>query len=378
MYRKYQPQQLFTGKEMLENGEVLICHENGTVEAIVKAADAGDGVQPVDGILSPGFINAHCHIELSHLKGAIDKHTGLVGFVQQVIRHRGSHAPELIEESMNDAAVKMYESGIVAVADICNTVNSIPLKQHSPLHWHNFIEIAGFVDAGANARFEEGRLVQEAFFKNNLKATITPHAPYSVSKTLFKLIETVADKKVVSVHNQEAAAENELYQYKAGDFLKLYQALGIDIGSFEATGKTSLQSWLPYFNREQPVIAVHNSFISGDDLQFASQRPVYYCICINANLYIENAVPPIDLLVRHNSKMLIGTDSLASNDELDMMAEINRIHQHFPAIPMATLLQWATCNGAEALGIQDKFGSFEKGKDPGMLLISNGRSTRLY
>jgi cytosine/adenosine deaminase-related metal-dependent hydrolase len=374
---KYQPQQLFTGTSLLSGGEVLICAGDGTIKDIINEADAGEGIQALEGILCPGLVNAHCHLELSHLVGKIPKKQGLVNFVGEVIKHRSGYELEEMQAAMQQEADSMYQQGIVAVGDICNTAYSIPIKKNSPIHWHNFIEIAGFVDGAAEKRFQEGRLLRDAFFNNNLIAGISPHAPYSVSGTLFQLINIDAEKKLISIHNQEAAAENELYLRRSGDFLRLYQELGIDIGAFKATGKTSLQSWLPLFNKKQSIISVHNSFTDSEDLAFAAGRDIYYCFCVLANLYIENTVPSLGQFLSQPSKLLIGTDSLASNDQLDMMTEINTIRQHFPAIPLETILQWATLNGAEALGISERFGSFDKGKSPGLVLIKEGKSVRL-
>jgi cytosine/adenosine deaminase-related metal-dependent hydrolase len=374
LYRKYHPQQLFNGYEMLSAGQVLICKSNGAIADIVRYEQAGDDIQELDGLLCPGFINAHCHIELSHLKGVIKKHTGLVAFVQQVMKQRLQYSDDQIQEAMHEAAANLFENGVVAVADICNAANSISLKKTNPIYWHNFVEVSGFVDAGAQKRFDDGKAILDQFLKNDMPATLTPHAPYSVSKKLFQLINDFTEGQLISIHNQEAAAENELYQQKSGDFLKLYQQLGIDIGDFNPTSKSSLQSWVPWFDREQRLVSVHNSFISTADMQFATSRDIHYCICINANLYIENVVPPIDKLLEQGAKLLIGTDSLASNESLDMMTEINTIQQHFPQIPLPIILRWATSNAAEVLGIQSKFGSFDSGKQPGLVLIREGKS----
>ncbi len=339
------------------------------MQDIVAATEAGENVQELDGWLCPGFVNAHCHIELSHLRGKIAKHTGLPGFVEQVINGRTAEL-DTIEDAMEAAASELYESGTVAVGDICNTTHSIRLKLNSPLYWHNFIEVSGFVDANARVRLGTSQAVLDVFkaagFENN--SSLSPHAPYSVSRTLFQLINERTEGKIISIHNQETAAENELYESGTGGFLALYDQLGIDISEFKPTGASSLQSWIAAFNNHQQIISVHNTFTSEADLD-AAKNIGFFCICINANEYIEKTIPPLLLLQQAERMMVVGTDSYASNDSLNVWNELQTIRKHFPTIPLEILLQWATSNGAAALNISDRFGSFEKGKKPGLVLI---------
>lgn len=235
---------------MLPAQNVLITKSDGTIEAIVSTAEAGDDIETLDGILSPGFINAHCHIELSHFKGMIPEKTGLVNFVQQVMSRRNEKSEEEKQSAMQAAVEELYQSGTVAVGDICNTTESLFIKKSSPIYWHNFIEVSGFVDAAAQKRlevaeeiFRQFRANQQLITSNQQPATLSPHAPYSVSKTLFELINGKTVGEIITIHNQETAAEDELYKTKSGDFLQLYKNFGIDIDSFQPTAKPSLQSW---------------------------------------------------------------------------------------------------------------------------------------
>lgn len=381
---------------MLAPGMVLVTEADGTITGIENEKDAGDDVKMLEGIICPGFINAHCHIELSHLKGIIAEESGLVNFVQQVMTSRTAKSQDEKMEAMQKAEWELYNSGTVAVGDICNGTDSLELKKSSPLYWHNFIELSGFADAAAEKRLAAAEEILQQFTANGkletgCQTTFCPHAPYSVSKKLFRLLNGITTQQIISIHNQEAAAENELYKTKSGDFLNLYKNLRIDIVDFLATGKTSLQSWLPYFTNSQKIISVHNTFTSKEDLEWVKSQilkvnnvkpndlsainhqlsaiNINFCICINANLYIENTLPPIELLIKNNCNIVMGTDSYASNRQLNMMEEIKTIKKNFPLIPLSTILQWATFNGALALGIEDKFGSFKKGKKPGLVLI---------
>jgi len=364
---------------MLSAPTVLITDGSGVIIDLVNIEEAGDGIEEFKGIISPGFVNAHCHLELSHLKGRIPENTGLVEFVQQVMNNR-SKGNEQQLEAMEQADSKMYHSGIVAVGDICNSTDSIAVKKSSKILWHNFIEVSGFVGETANARLEAMKLVSDQF-KNELPfqpKTLSPHAPYSVSKKLFHLLNEQTEAQLITIHNQESAAEDELYLAKQGGFLDLYNNFEIDISSFEPTGKSSVQSWLPYFNKQQSILSVHNTYTSESDIDFLIKYSekhsslFSYCICINANNYIEQKNPPIEMLINSDCNVVIGTDSLASNHQLNILEELKTIQlSNNPIFPLSTLLKWATINGAKALQLDSLVGSFEKGKKPGVVLIEN-------
>ncbi len=380
-YKKFSATQLFDGYNFLPTSTVLITSAKGEIIDTVTSEDAGDGVQYLQGILTPGLVNCHCHLELSHLKNTIPQKTGLVNFVQHVMSNRAASNEEKLA-AMQSAENELYKTGIVAVGDICNTADTIPIKQHSKIHWHNFIEVSGFVEGAAQRRLQEMMDVASKLPIDNCQLTIVPHAPYSVSKKLFELLNTLPNNNLISIHNQESEEENKLYKNKTGNFLELYKNFGIDISSFTASGKSSLQTWLPYFTNNQRIILVHNTFTSEEDLNFQIAHcplPIVYCLCPNANLYIENALPPVDLLVENNCTIVLGTDSLASNTQLNMLEEIKTIQQYYPKIELQTLLQWATSNGAAALQMKEKLGSFEKGKQPGIVLIEEnlGESKRV-
>jgi len=380
-YRKIKGTQIFTGNHFAKENSVLIVEEDGTIETIINESEAGENIEKVSGILSPGFINAHCHIELSHLKNKIPQHIGLVNFVQQVMMNRNASVEEK-EEAMQNAEKELYESGTVAVGDICNTTDSISLKSNSNMYWHNFIEVSGFVNANAQKRFDEAsdilrqfRLLNanEYYKPNNKQQTLVPHAPYSVSTSLFKILNENSKDAIISIHNQECEAEDKLFMQKNGKFLSLYKNFGIDIQSFAETRKSSLQSWLPLLTNNQKIISVHNTFTQKEDIVFAHQfynkEQFFLCLCPNANLYIENTLPQIEMFIEQNCNIVLGTDSYAGNWTLNIFEEIKTIRSHFPTIALETILQWATINGAKALEIDNLFGSFEKGKKPGVVLI---------
>lgn len=363
---------LFNGRQFLGAGKVLVLDQQGTVLDILNLADAGEGVQLLDGMLCPGFVNTHCHLELSHMQGVIPEKTGLPTFLTTVMTQRGTFAVDPTT-AMEAAATAMWQEGIAAVGDICNTTTTLPLKQNSPLYYHSFIECMGFIPAAAPQRLAQSQEIYQQFRALNgprHNSSLVPHAPYSVSAALFELLAGLQDNAPLSIHNQECAAENELYRHKTGAFLDFYQRFGMDISGFTAPQTNSLQACLPYL-ANSPLLLVHNTFSDAADIQAALQRalPVYWCLCPLANLYIEGRLPDIMLLRRMGATLTLGTDSLASNHLLSIWAEIQVIQAQFPEIPLAELLQWATLNGARALDIEGRYGSFEKGKQPGVVVI---------
>ena len=376
--RKFQADQLFDGKKLLTD-HVLITEADGTIVDLQPTEAAGEHIEQLEGILTPGLINAHCHLELSHLKDVIPPHTGLIEFLCSVVTKRGFD-PEVIQEKIQLAEKEMFENGIVAVGDIGNTDDTALVKSKSQIRWQNFTEVLSFTDEKAtDALAHFGSVAQT--LKETLgpphRTALVPHAPYSISPRSFELINEATAGEVISMHNQEHPAEDHLYQTGDSEYLRLFKIFGIDQSPFPITGKTSLRSVLPYFNKQQTIFLVHNTSTTESDVIWAeeyakkNELKLIWCLCINANLYIENKVPPIEILMRNNCRIVLGTDSYSSNWQLSIVREMKSIRDEFPAIPLETILQWATSSGAAALRWSDQLGTFEKGKQPGIVLLSN-------
>ncbi|WP_353195821.1 amidohydrolase family protein [Parapedobacter defluvii] len=364
----------------IKNGVVEIGN-NGIIEGIYPPDHpnlSGQQINRKKGIIVPGFVNTHCHLELSHMAGVIPQHTGLVSFLQQVIAMRNADE-ERIQQAMEAADQELYENGIVAVGDHANTGISASVKARSKMYYHTFVEVLGFEPEVASQKLMEARAIACLFQKD--AASITAHAPYSVSKELFRLLneDAVISNMPLSVHNQESEEENRLFRYKTGQFLDFYRAIGKDISGFKAQARNSLQTVMSYLSRDTPVLLVHNTYTSSKDIFFIErqERNVFWCFCPNANLYIEGVLPKMKNFVTYRHKITLGTDSLASNDRLCILAELKTIHKYFPEIPFDETIKWGTINGAQFLGIAEKYGSLETGKTPGLNLLTSTDGLRI-
>ncbi len=354
----------------IKNGIVTV-DDSGKIISVSTHALPDVEVEQISGIICPGFVNTHCHLELSHLKDLTPRQTGLVEFIKLVQQLRGS-GEDAIAEAAYAADEQMYTNGLVAVGDISNSGNSAEVKKQSKLYYHTFVELFSFLPERAEEAFANALELQKQF--KPLATSITPHAPYSVSKDLFRLIKNYSDanENLLSIHNQECEDENKFYRYKLGAFNDLYKSFGIDISYFKPQARNSIQSVLPLLSNRQNILMVHNTCTNLKDIYFVKRfdRKINWCFCPSANLYIEGRLPKIDLFVDEGFNITLGTDSLASNDKLCILSEMRVLQQHFPALSIGTLLEWATINGARFLGIDDEIGTLEVGKAPGLNLIT--------
>jgi cytosine/adenosine deaminase-related metal-dependent hydrolase len=357
----------------VKNGIVTV-DEYGKIISITNDTappPEGSSLETLSGIIVPGFINTHCHTELSHMKDKITSGGGLISFIKDILSFRAADQGEMLAAA-EAADNEMYDNGIVAVGDISNNSLTASLKRKSKLYYHTFIEILGFLPDNANELFDKALATAEDF--KPLSVSITAHAPYSVSKELFKLIKQHSDSgtNLLSIHNQECEDENKFYRYKMGGFIDLYKHLGVDIGYFRPQARNSLQSIVPLLTNRQKVLLVHNTCTNLKDIYFIKRfdRKINWCFCPNANIYIEKRLPKIELFINQGLNITLGTDSLASNSKLCILSEMRTIQEHFPALSIDTLLRWGTINGAQFLGIDDVKGTIEAGKTPGLNLLT--------
>ena len=358
----------------IENGIVVIA-DDGKIEAVEPAGKyKADELEKFDGVICPGFINTHCHLELSHMKGVIEEGTGLIDFITKVITLR-DFPQEAVEEAIVQAEKEMVNNGIVAVGDISNGTDSFFQKSKGNLRYHTFVECFDFLNEEMTAAtIDKAKEVFDAVPKvKGHSKSLTPHAPYSCSR---KLIRDLAEfglesKDLISIHNQETLPENEFIRDKRGEFVQFYNNLGIDIDQFHPELESSVHYALKNMKYGNRVLFVHNTQSKLEDIQYAQNYidDLHWAFCPNANVYIENAVPDFKLFHLQGAKITIGTDSLSSNWQLSILDELKVIHQYTSEIDLNTLLTWATKNGAECLGMDKEIGTIEAGKTPGLNLI---------
>ncbi len=330
-------------------------------------------IERFNGILCPGFVNTHCHLELSHLKGKLSQKKGLPEFISEMVEKRNGNDEEIIH-AMTQADNEMFSEGIVAVGDISNSAISSIIKKKSDIYYHTFVELFDISSDRADKVFNDGIDLQKEFSENGLIASIVPHSLYTVSDQLMKLIcaNTEKSKSIFSIHNQETSGENEMFEKGTGALIDKMQKLTSAFSNWKPSGKSSLATFIDRFNPMFSVQLVHNTFTRLFDIQLMLRKnnSVYWCLCINANLFIENVSPDITMLTKEKCLVTIGTDSYASNLSLSVIDELRMIATKYPKIALEEMLTWATINGADFLRISNKYGSFEKGKKPGINHIS--------
>ncbi len=371
MYRKITADLLFDGMEYLPSASVLVMDGSGCVVDVVKRDDAGEEVQEMRGLLMPGHINAHCHLELSHLKGVVPPGTGMVDFLSGVMQQRES-AEERILEAIASAEQSMLDAGIVAIGDICNTDITVTQKRKNNLVYHHFIEVSGVAPEQAETRLQRAHAVLGALRSVCGRTSIVPHAPYSVSERLLSMLAAEKETEVFTIHCQESEAEMEFFSERSGSFVSFFDHWNISTAHFPKHVKNSLDYILPHLPSDRNLILVHNVASQQQDIALAqehfSQHPenLFHALCPSANQYISGKLPDVRMMFDMGCRFVLGTDSLASNTTLSIWQEIRTLSERFLDIPVKTWLRAATYEGSRALKLENQLGRFRKGMTPGL------------
>jgi cytosine/adenosine deaminase-related metal-dependent hydrolase len=328
-----------------DQGEILAVSEGG--ETLHEIA----GLEYYSGVLIPGFINAHCHLELSHLKGQMEQGLGLAAFIHKVPTLR-NQAECTIQDAIGKALRFMWSRGINGLGDVVNTHHTITAKRNSKLMNHSFLEVFSMKNMPIQEIIQKAQNLKTQFEENKLSVSYSPHSFYGTDHKLNQeLWRLMSAPHRVSIHYKEHPDE------ACVDSLPKIQTL-------------LKQKFI------QNLLLVHNIYINQDELDSLSGLPennkekIYWTLCPNSNLFIEKQLPPVGALIKTGLPICLGTDSLASNPQLSVFEEMKTLLNNFPELPFELLLQWATLNGAKALQMDTVLGSFEPGKKPGVLLIN--------
>ncbi len=372
--KRFSSQYLITNSGPMLKRAVVTTSDDGTILNIQDTKGAlteAHSIEFHNGIIIPGFVNCHCHLELSHMKGAISPGTGLGTFIEQIINKRHSTVDRIIDTAYS-ADNDMYKRGISLCADICNTTESFNIKNKSRIQYINLIEVFGMDPDKASHCLDEVIRISINAKEMNLPFSLVPHSLYSMSLSLLRLLRKQSlQNKVTSLHFMETSGESAFLGNKTGPLMTSYMRTGLIPTRLETAGNHA-DAILTEITPSGNLILVHNTFADRKTIKTVLKRKnLYWCLCPNSNYYIEKTMPPVNLLIEEGCEIVIGTDSLASNSRLDILSELITLQSNFQTVSLEDLVRWATLNGAKALGEEDKFGKIEPGKKPGLLLLDN-------
>ena len=361
--------------EPLRNGFVEYDENDGTIIRTGVCEDPSSE-EILQGALVPGFVNAHCHVELSHLHGKFYMGSGMAGFIDQINALRDWAGREVKQELVQKWMDKMWNDGVSAMADISNDDSSFDIKASHDMYTRTFLEVFGSEPEMCEGVMADVTALDALAQEKGIDAAPTPHSCYTMSPALLGASAAAGlAKGYISYHSQESQEEEDLLLTGTGAMYENRVRNGMSTPP--VTGESSLKYFIdrlsavvpaPY---DQHILLVHNVCLQQDDIDAAKKvmNNVYWAICPLSNIFIHNALPPVGLMRKNALDIAIGTDSLSSNDDLSMIKEIACIHENFPEVPMNEIFTWASLNGARFLSKDDVLGTIAPGKKPGIVLV---------
>ncbi len=329
--------------------------------------DSLAGVEFYSGVLVPSLVNAHCHLELSYLKGALEEGGGFVGFAGGIGRARNAFSPQEMAAAVSFADSVMWKQGIGAVADISNDGSSFAAKRQSPIHYRTFLELFGL-------RTQPNRVLppvaREAVLAG-LEWSVTPHSTYSLDTEAFAAAvtglpgQTGGNRAPLSIHFMESTAEEELYRGE-GPMVQWYASQGVNTDFVRY--RSPAERIIAQVPADRDIMLVHNCCVTEETVDMIESHftgRITWVLCPRSNKFISGIEPPYRMLRRKGVRIAIGTDSLASNHSLDIVKEMELLR----GVPLEELLGWAVAGGAEALGLKDIATGFSPGSKCGVVLI---------
>ncbi len=359
----------------IRNGFVEYDAEDGRILAV---GECGPDEEVRQGAVVPGFVNSHCHIELSHLHGKFRKGTGMAGFIDQINALRDWAGADVKARLTQEWMDKMWKDGVSAMSDISNDDSSFKVKSSHKIYTRTFLEVFGSEPEMCEGVMSDVTKLKETADAEGIDAAPTPHSCYTMSPQLLSASAAAGlESGYLSYHSQESQEEEDLLISGSGAMYENRKRSGMSTPP--VTGESSLKYFLDRLAAAKPapydehILLVHNVCLKQDDIDAAKRvmNNVYWAVCPLSNIFIHNTLPPIPLMRKNGLAITVGTDSLSSNDDLDMVKELVCIKQNFAEVPMNEILVWACLNGARFLSKEDTLGSIAPGKTPGIVFVSN-------
>ncbi len=327
----------------------------------------------------PGLVNAHTHLELSYLHRRVPHSARFADWIRAIMAARRQYPdPEAREilDAARDAIATSREHGTALVGDIGNTLVTVPLLREAGMTARVFHELLGFNAPDADSRVAAARERADGLTDGGVRVDLAPHAPYSVSPPLFRALRADLDahpEARSSIHLSESRDEIEFVREATGDIRRTLEDLGVWTDEWRSVlpSRVSPVRYLEKLGFLDPrIVAVHGVQMDDDDLVCLRENGMTLVTCPRSNVHVGADSPPLQRFYASGVRVAVGTDSLASVEDLNVFAELAEMRRIAPAIAARTLLESATRAGADALGFGDDFGTIDVGKRAELVAVS--------
>ncbi len=335
-------------------------------ERILAVDKAGTRTADIDlgnVAILPGFVNAHTHLDLSDALGKCPPSPDFTGWLRMVINHRRSQTPEDVAKAIDIGLAQCLKYGTTLVGDISAGGISWDKLTNAPLRAVVFYELLGLSEDRANAAWEQAvSWLNTRPHNENTRPGLSPHAPYSVHRHLLEWAARVANEKdlPLTIHLAETTAESELLESHAGSFVPFLKKLG----AWKEEGLTTHQEILKLGKDEKNFSLVHANY-----LKMPVSQGMLIIYCPRTHAAFGHTPHPFRQYLAQRLNVSLGTDSLASNPDLDVLAEMRVLHGKNQDVSGATVLKMATLNGAHALGWSHETGTISPGKSADLVVL---------
>jgi cytosine/adenosine deaminase-related metal-dependent hydrolase len=338
----------------LRNGRVAVA--DGRIVWVGGAGDPDAPAGPVRdlgaGVLLPGLVNAHCHLELSHLAGELPTGSGFVPWVEAVVALRGRLAPEVVDARTAEAVAFLEERGTAAVGDVSNTLAHVDRLAASSLRAVVFHELLAWDPARAEATLggaEERLDAARGRMPPRVELRLAAHAPHSVSPALLAALGARGERE--AIHLAESEEEVRFLARGDGPWAEFLEGRGLGHVAFEPPGASPVR-YLDGLGFLRPgLVAAHAVHVDDGDRRLLAERGVAVVVCPRSNRNLGVGVADVPALLEAGITVGLGTDSLASVETLDVLDDAALLSRQFPELDPGAIVRMATAGGAAALGL---------------------------
>jgi len=360
----------------IENGWVAV--DAGRIAAVGDALSfhctGADVIDLGRVAVMPGLVNAHTHLELSWMRDRVPPASTFTDWVKTLFAIRGRPDGGMSDEqvaAIAEAITELQSTGTVAVGDISNSLKSVEPLRRANVDGVVFHELLGFKERDG-ALLETTRAMRAAATDAGARVSLAPHAPYSTSLELFGAIRaavTGSPCPLTSVHLGESPEETELLEKGTGPWRGMLEMIGAWREDWTIPGCDPVS----YLDRhgliDEQTLVVHGVQFGDAALERLRAIGATVVTCPRSNQWVGVGYPPIERFYQSGVKVAVGTDSLASVEDLNVFSELKTMRWLAPAVPASRMLESATLAGAQALGLGGELGSLTPGKRAEMIAV---------